>query len=110
MPLSRSSFLVAAICLALPAVASDRDAFAQMWHGMAQTEYGAVHGESYAAALAECVLAVFAHLDAADRDILAEHAMNPPEPDASRIEALLPGHAEEMLACGDTVRPEDFAG
>lgn len=110
MHFSRSIFLVAALCLASPALASDRDAFAQMWHGMAQTEYGALHGEAYATALADCVLAVFAHLDAADRDMLAEHAMNPPEPDASRIEALLPGHAEQMLACGDTVRPEDFAG
>lgn len=108
MPLSRNPFLFAALCLSPPAIASDRDAFAQMWHGMAQTEYGAVHGEAYATALAECVLAVFAHLDTADRDILAEHAMNPPEPDASRLDALLPGHAGEMLACGDSVRPEDF--
>ncbi len=110
MHLSRNPCLAAALCLALPALASERDAFAQMWHGMAQAEYGAVHGDAYATALADCVLAIFAGLDAADRDILAEHAMNPPEPDASRIEALMPGHAEQMMACGDTVRPEDFAG
>ena len=34
------------------------------------------------------MLAIFAGLDAADRDILLEHAMNPPEPHATRIEAL----------------------
>lgn len=97
-----------AILFAFPALATDRDAFGQMWHDMALTEYGEMHSPAYAEALADCVLAVFAVLDPADRDILAEYTMNPPEPDASRIEALLPGHAQQMLACGDTVRPEDF--
>lgn len=104
----RSAACIGVVVFALPAYATDRDAFGQMWHDMAVTEYAEMHSPAYAEALADCVLAVFAHLDPADRDILAEHAMNPPEPDASRIEALLPGHADQMLACGETVRPEDF--
>lgn len=100
--------LLAMLAFATPALPDDRDAFARMWYGMAQAEYGAMHGEAYAAALADCVLAVFAGLEAGDRDLLSEHAMNPPEPDASRIEALLPDHAARMLACGESVRPEDF--
>lgn len=100
--------LMAMLAVATPAQPESRDAFARMWHQMAQTEYGEMHGEAYAAALAECVLAVFAGLEAGDRDLLAEYAMNPPEPDASRIDTLLPGHAAQMLACGETVRPEDF--
>lgn len=115
MPLSgcRLAATLAAIALptlAVPAHSETRDAFAEMWHEMAVTEYAEMHGPAYAAALADCVLAVFAHLDQADRDILAEYSMNPPEPHASRLDALLPGHAEEMLACGDSVRPEDFNG
>lgn len=105
----RSVACIGAAVFAFPAFATDRDAFGQMWHDMAVTEYADMHSPAYAEALADCVLAVFAVLDAADRDILAEHAMNPPEPHASRIEALLPGHAGQMLACGETVRPEDFA-
>ena len=104
----RNVACLGATVFAFPALATDRDAFGQMWHDMAQTEYGEMHSPAYAEALADCVLAVFAVLDASDRDILAEHAMNPPEPHASRIEALLPGHAEEMLVCGDSVRPEDY--
>jgi len=104
----RNAACIGAAILAFPALATDRDAFGQMWHDMAMTEYAEAHSAAYAKALADCVLVVFAHLDAADRDILAEHAMNPPEPHATRIEALLPGHAEQMLACGESVRPEDF--
>lgn len=109
MMLFRPAVLAFAAFIAVPAFATEHEAFSELWHRWAAEEYAPAHGADYAAALADCVIAVFAHLDVTDRDILAEYEMNPPEPHASRLDALLPGHAEQMLACGESVRPEDFA-
>jgi hypothetical protein len=109
LTLYRTLLLCSTIAIAFPAASDTRDALAQMWHDLAMAEYAEARGPAFAEALADCVSAVFASLDPADRDLLAETAMNPPEAEIARITALVPDHAEQMQDCAESIRPEDFA-